>query len=383
MSIDTDQDFVYYNTTIQHNPNYRRDEPSPANTFDTRTDIVLQDPTKYYGSIMRFSIPAINIPISIWPILKFQPDINKSIYSFSMVYGENVVQEYINYFPTNSTATIPQSPVGKNQDNSSGYYFVYDYQHIVDMFNGALTVCLNNLKVLASPDLDNAVVPFFIWNESSSTVSLYCPLSSDPSYDTAQENHISIYFNNALVPLMQGFYYNSLGYVSPSGLDNLLLIRNNNNVNVVEVKNPDGSESEFYINYQMQYSAIDYWNDFQSLLLTTSMRITKEYSIPIGNNDGGNQTAQQNNYSIAMLSDYVVDTVNSAGGQSARFVYNAVTPYRLFEFTSSTPLKNFDLTLFWVDNNNNTYPLMITTGLQCSFKFIFIKKSIYKMGNRY
>lgn len=356
----SDPDIVFYNTSINHDPQFANGKPSPAVTNDQRTDIFLNRPQDYDVSIVRFSISGYEIPLQIAPIVKNQPDINKTTYAFTLSYNGTSISKNVTYVQQNDISPIPVSPVGELQDNNAGYYNIYDYQSLLDMFN----TTLNDIFIEFGPTFATAFPPFFVFDPVTSLISLYTNNASIPSYDVNVVQHIDIYFNDALTQLFRGFQYNNISL----GV-NQFYITNRQFTNIVIVN------AISYINTSQQFVALGGWSSLQSIQLLTQMPINYEGAPPVNNTGINGTNRYQNSYSIAILNDYIPDLLESAGNFNTKFIYNADFVYRWFNIMSANPLKQFDLQLYWFDNNGQSYPILLQSGQTCTFKFMFKKKN--------
>ena len=138
-------------------------------------------------------------------------------------------REFVEYLPLYPSVPAPSSPVGNAQDNTQGYYFVYDYDHIVTMFNATLIKCLNALKTIVGSALNDALYPFYVWNPMTSLVSIYFNTASIPTWDNGAigTDTLNLYFNNQMIRMMHSFYYSNLGINQPNGTDNLCIVESN------------------------------------------------------------------------------------------------------------------------------------------------------------
>jgi len=138
MNINCDPDNLYYDilvSNIQSNSNL----PVIVNYLDTRSIRLLRDTTDYALSIIRFTVSTSVIPVFIPVIQQNQPDINLSIYSFTLSYTDTIsgitydYQQYLEFIPQDLSAQLPKSPnlntPFKLQDNSTYYYFIYNYSY--------------------------------------------------------------------------------------------------------------------------------------------------------------------------------------------------------------------------------------------------------------
>ena len=185
----SNNDVVYYNLTIGNNDPQEAGiltyDSIPSN-IDAKNNLpIIQNPDDYYASIIRFTLPALNIPLITFLVQTEQPNINLGVYSFTICSGLNpnanppiltptttsgrVFVEFVPQviFPSSKT---PPSPVGIFQ-SVSPYYLLYDYEHFIKMWNTALKTAHNNLY---STDPNP---PYFYYTQSTQLISLFTQLS--------------------------------------------------------------------------------------------------------------------------------------------------------------------------------------------------------------
>ena len=151
-------DYVYYNATIINN---RTDDatfaltpsPDPPIRFnETRDAPLIKNANDYHFSIIRFTMNGANrdLPLFIPNIQTGQTNVNLTTYASAITYQAtwttNLGNITFNVSPT-STRLIYQpetvntvlaptpSPPTLKQDLSTRYYWVYTYQHMVDLVN--------------------------------------------------------------------------------------------------------------------------------------------------------------------------------------------------------------------------------------------------------
>lgn len=154
-------DYVYYNCDIINN---RTDDinqallasPDPQIRFnETRDTALIRDASQYDFSIIRFTMNGANkdLPLFIPNIAVGQSDVNKTNYYVSLAYQQtwntnlgaidfNIAPDptYVTYQAETQNpilAPTPRPPTTE-QDLSTRYYWVYTYQHWVDLVNEAL-----------------------------------------------------------------------------------------------------------------------------------------------------------------------------------------------------------------------------------------------------
>lgn len=120
-------DVVYYNLTIGNNDPQKAGKLTyasiPALLNANNNLPILHNPDDYYGSIIRFQIPAINLPLITFLVQTNQSDINLGVYSFTICENADPAvlaptrtsnPVFLNYVPQVilPASQIPPSPVG-------------------------------------------------------------------------------------------------------------------------------------------------------------------------------------------------------------------------------------------------------------------------------
>jgi len=162
----TEPDIVYYNADIIADAYDAAevlngiDRDPPIRFQETRSSPLIGDISKYMFSIIRFTMDGAgkDLPLFIPNINDSQPDINQTTYSITLEYTVYYVhpttaaneshlfraQRFIVYRPETVNAPLPNPPNSQNskgeflgQDLRGRYYFVYTYQHWLDLVNEA------------------------------------------------------------------------------------------------------------------------------------------------------------------------------------------------------------------------------------------------------
>ncbi len=151
-------DYVYYNADIINN---RTDDatfaltptPDPPIRFnETRDAPLIKNANDYHFSIIRFTMNGANrdLPLFIPNIQTGQADVNRTTYasaiSYQATWTTNLGATVFNVSPSATflqyvsetinavLAPVPAAPIVK-QDLSTRYYWVYTYEHMVDLVN--------------------------------------------------------------------------------------------------------------------------------------------------------------------------------------------------------------------------------------------------------
>jgi hypothetical protein len=281
--------------------------------------------------VVSFTVPGEDIPI----IQTF----SNSRFSVTMTYGGSTVQTFLVY---------------GFADNTLGNTDVFSYGQFLLILNTALTTCYNALKVL-QPGIPNASAPYMIYNSSSFLMTLVAPTSYDIYANLpSPPNSALLYFNNNLTQFFQSLLYIYNTVPAANGEDSQVVITNLRN-------NTSGG------NYLMveEFSCLENWNDFLSLVFISNLMPVNKESIPSSSGSG-----LTNANSI-----FIEFTPSIALGPEARgtLQYNA-NLYQIINMTTDQPLRTVDMQVFWKDRNQTLNPLRLAPGGSVQIKLGFRKK---------
>jgi len=373
-------DVIYYNLTIDSNSTGLGNQ-SVASIIAQNTYPILNNPSEYYGSIIRMSTPQFEIPNSYFdayvdPSTGLVPDVNRGVYQFTIQWGSVTPQGVITSIASNTQNVMwvqqdfTASPIPQNNQplTQSSYYFIYSYETIVARWNAALSLAYNAVQSAVGAPLVPNQPPFFLYDATTQLISLYSPQANSEYSDTGL-NFLQIFCNGILQPFINGFRY----FAFPDPVKNVMF-NIQSYPNQLTPVNQVTLNSIVYIKNTQNFQSLAYMNTLRSIQVTTSMPVVQENFYT----GSGTNALGQNLLLSSVLTDYIPDlTQGSQGGvASAQFIYNANSLYRIFCLTSNTPLYNFSCAIFWTDQYNNTWPLGLFTNQQISIKFMFIKKHL-------
>ena len=366
-------DNVYYNVTISNIENKDNYSPQPIEFSMTRNQSIIDDPSKYYCSIIRFSINGAEIPILSFPIQNGQTQTNPNLgqASVTLKYLNNVQQEYLIYLPS-SNYTAPPPPSSNPPHYTaydSPYYYIYEYQHYVDIINNALQVAYSLIPHPANkPGKPVCDAPYLIYDIEQQKFSM---VALRDYYDNAlpDNERIDIYFNFVLINDFQGFdvFWNH-STVSNNGMDVQIIIKDSNNNSYTPPSEPITYPSNYLINKQ-QYNAITALNIFNSIIISSNTLPVDSEFLSFKNNNG-------NNILFKTLTDFQ-PLLRSSGEFKGVFQY-IPTIYRLLDMNSTCSISYMDLKVFWSDRYGNIRPLFQPYGSACTIKILFVKKYLYQ-----
>lgn len=371
--VEDDGDRIYYNFIIGEKVD--RQPLFDAKFQQNLDEVFITNPSEYYISVVRFSIPCQNIPIFVPEIQSYpNTNLNNTVYSLSLEYnGFTSGETFIQFISGNPNSYVsPISTNSPNADTSSIYYWVYNFQAFIDMVNAAFQTAFMALNVSSGGLPLGAVAPYFEFDPSTQLISL---VAQRLFYDQTLLNPINIFMNYKLFVYFDGIEINYLGTGAnmylPNGKDVQLIVKDlkNNwyNPSFVAPATPP-----LYYKMTQNFPNLVTWNVFKSLQITSNMiPIREEYAPSLKDISGGSNTESQ-----VFLKDF--EPVLNNGGDSRGILYFVLDgPYQLINLVSTTPLTKLDITMYWVDRFGRKFLLQCPYNQVISVKVVFIKKSSY------
>jgi hypothetical protein len=355
------EDKIYYNVVIPYRPDSTGF--APAVFQEQLNQSILDRPSDYYMTIIRFSIPVQNIPIFIAEIQPFpNTNLNNTIYSVTLTYGANTSGQTFVQFVTqnpNATPSLPLTAFHPNADKTP-YYYIYEYTQFLSMVNATLATAFAALP--GSPVGSQA--PYFIFD--GQRLSLVAQIAY---YDQALPTPINIYMNYFLLTYFDGITTDFYGVGLVNGLDAKFLVRNDYN-NFYNPPNIAPVYPPLYYIMTQNYTALIDWNSFKSLSLVSNLIPIKQEFIPSSMPNQGFNLAVVN--SRGQLKDF--EPIFNNNENRTVVQYFPTGPYQLINMNSDDPLTKIDISIFWSDQFGNIYPLDIPFNQLATIKILFTRK---------
>jgi len=371
MNRNTDPTHVYFNVRIQNGDPNGSDKVCEYR--EQRTVPLVDNPSEYYFSCIRFNIPTSHIPLLIVPIQPFpNTDVHKTIYSVALSYGGYTAQQYVMWSPNEASLKksniisprLPLTSMNPYVNANDSYFYCRSYVHMMNLVNKALTDAFNDLFAHTTLPVGTQA-PFFTYEPATKLFTLH---AQEAMYDVNNSSPIDIYFNNDLFTLFGAFNHIKINN-SSNEMDNKILV----------TAFPDNSnvDSSGTILFTQEYSTVVSWIGFQSIVITSgTIPIESEgipSALPYFSNSNLQNTGQPTFLNI--VSDF--DALLDVGAQDFQtsMQYAPSGEYRLIDMKGTQPLTSFDIQAMWTDAFGGLHPIMIGPNESASFKFIFRKKS--------
>lgn len=349
------QDIKYFNALFVNDTNAYK----PAVSSNQMSQFVLDHAGEYYGSIIRFDIPASYIPIMSFDLKDEKSSSTEGIYGIGLTYDDGTLTQIavnLEWVPTTTTAAT-----------ISGRRWIYDYTDMMDMINTALQTAYDDLKGTYDP----GVAPWFEYDPTTELFTLY---TNENYVDGIATHPVKIWFNVYLYQLFQNLRW--LSNIKPNvpssafNQDYQLILKSTGNNFVANKKNPAGSTIANCYFARQPYNALYTWNTFKTLqIVSYNMPVTSEVS-PLEQDDGTFATSP-------ILQDYQLPSVL---GPDARSViqYAAAGPWRWFVLNGNDPLNRINFAINFTDQYGTVYPLFLVPGTSGALKMAFVRKKLWK-----
>ncbi len=403
-------DFIYYNGSVTNDQNQNANQNFIlAKFFDQRTQQILDKADDYLMSVVRWSIPTSTIPLAILEPLSFLPvppftsvntDPNLLAYAVGLSWfdGTNYVDfcSFLKYIPQNAningraTTTMPQTL------QNESYWYIYSYQHFLDMVNAAFLDCFTRLKLHfgAAP---GTLPPKILYDPVTNLYTLYVEDAyqaqslnggppGNPMPDERTNPNPNIRFGSrSAITVWLGLNLWDSNFIPGWNIDfagiNNLSSPDPDTGEVfskairVIVENNTGLPNTGFTSLKTEFPVISNTLAFANLILTSD-------TLPV-NYESINPTqafqSSATNRSLQIVSDFTYDIYSSTQAISGRLgIIYTPSVYRFTNLVSADPLIRVSLQAQFVDNLNVVHPIYLRSNSSFNFKLMFVKKNKIK-----
>jgi len=398
-------DQIYFDLVVS-NFQSTTTEPPVFYFNESRTIPFIYNPEEYYLSILRFTIETGSLPVfipSIKPSTPAAPQNNRdlTIYSLTLDWTDPVSlvsytsgETFVNFIPQDKAAIVPPPPSATSnglQNNSTGYYNVYNYIALTALIDLTFRTAYNALAAAlpGGVSLPTAYAPFLNWDTTSDCAILYGDVKGYaanyvPLAPPAPHNPIKIFWNAPLFGLFPTFPCKYKGY-SPT-----IAGRNFEfepfNVGSVDLDTIIPANTDDGTPTAPQYRAVKVYQDSSTTANfspITALVFTSN-TLPINPNQVSTPLVYNNAQQIVLggnnadFANIITDLVSDTGQYKPNVVYNPTAEYRLITLYGNRPLFNIDLQVYWRTKTGQLIPYRINSGEAITMKIAFLKKSAYK-----
>jgi hypothetical protein len=394
----TDADtHTYYDISIFNNDT-SGDMPVQLKFTEQRSGGALVDnPSDYYLSIVRFEIDSPSLPIFI-PQARLGT-LNDLIYSFGIetISTSNApttrFKKRIQYTPINPNITEPNP---SNENFSHKYYYISNVRQWLRMVNTCLQEVFDAMRasdsngddtLITTNSFASAKAPFFDYNSSSGLITLY---TTTQFFDTPDTARLRLFWNTPVNTLFGGFDVSvapiatSLLFDSTAPAEGVASVSHPSTYYQVNITNPNnkntitfGSSSTAFIQSTQTYPSMPMCSPIQNIVFSTSG------NLPVSNSQIGNPTIFKSDGDCAtqggadnispILTDFIVPLIR--GDEYKPKINYSPSEYRLLDMKGNAPLKSCDLQVYWKSKiDAKLHPFILGSQCGASCKIMFRRK---------
>lgn len=356
-------DNIYLNLSI-NNP-IVGDVDFPTNKIaiydESLTVPVLSDPSRYYASILRFSLPIDSVPLMLFPLnpLQNNPNLSRLVIgvqtaALPALPPTGAARQYVTYAPQSVNLPAPTPGAGPiffslNQVQDP-YYWIYSVDSFLSMINTALAAAF-----VGAGSPGGGAAPYYVYDSSTQLISLIVTATFIGAG--------ALIFMNA--PLR--VYLDSFRFISSGETLNSSSIYYHN-LNTL----PFGGVSPY--RFVEEYNAMDLWLDARKIVvLSNSLPFNPEASPVLTPTPNTNPSATY----LPILTDFIL-AFNNIADVSSIITYVPDAQYRLCDLNSHSPINRINIQFFWQSENGNLFPIYLTPSQGATVKLGFLHKDLYR-----
>lgn len=420
LSYQNTETIVYYNACVT-NRNQLDYTTIPAEYNQSLDSTLVDFPAKYDICVNRFTMSSQSIPFWACPIQLGQSNPNLTPYGINLSYTSPAPDKntytlpdyfYLEWLNPEISQPLYDGPVITKQIVENGYYWSYDKQDFIDMFNRKMADALSALYLgfitafPADPNPPANIEPY----EYRADLTLFVPNPQFPQlswseqynkfqivilpelFDTTitKDEGIKIYFNNPLYALLQ-FPSNANSYNRPAQVldaNKLLVVAADNFIAPSWYKyynNTSPVNPKLQLVVYSDHNTLGVFSPLQRIVFTSNTLTTKSENIQPAF-DPFTFTSPDSVSSLVaqkVLVDFQVDLFSTNDNNRDFIQFNqSVNNSRLIGLQNSMEgIKRIDLKAWWSDFNNNMYPIELYAGCSMDIKLALVPRAYIKCSN--
>ena len=407
-----DYDNVYYNADIinSKSTNSLNTNQDPVIAFqETRNIPIINNASNYEFSIIRIQINGAckNLPLMIPNIaigLDDNPtlDINLTTYTIGMSLSKTVSSVTTTYYssapiifvPENQTygsanfGFLPKPPL-VTQDIGSDYYFVYTYEHWVNLVNQTFITIFNQLEALVGSPLLTKV-PYMTYEPANGLFNIYYDASAFGGMQALNTNdeNMQLFSNNNFYGLFSSFESNFIDtdtyqiydFGANTNEPNVYIVENKLNTNIWIPNTFTGFPTLAPSYYKMAQNYVctnSFWNPISSIVFCSGQMpiVNENVSAPVRYGLSTTTDQLSNNFS-PIIADVALK-LQRAEDYTNLIFYEPSGEFRMASMLggSNGSLTNIDIQVYYKNRlDNKLYPIRMFNYSSVSMKMLFRKK---------
>jgi len=407
---------VYYNFDIINSRTVDEGLLRDPNTVfnETRDQPIISDCSKYYFSIVRFTMNGTgrDIPLFIPRVQIGQANPNLTVYSvgFRLEVEDTIngnqetntfnVNRFVEFSPQ-LLSSIPPAPPLQTQEAENPYYYIFTYEHWVDLVNQTYVNLFNDLQILydawrasfAPPAPQRNLTtkpPFMKYNSETSLFSIYYDSYGFGGADSTSFNLINnkeqftSFMNSNMWGLFGSFPADYMGgdvassnVVGQNNWSIRLDVKNQLETNVYKPL-PAPSTLSYYEMKQDFSTTGTLWSPVSSIVFVSNLIpvLNEGTAQPIRYGEGNVLSPTSSTSAFQPIITDISLPMNRADDYNNFVSYVPTAEYRLSTMSNSPQeVRNIDVQIYWKNRlNGQLYPLKLFNLSTVSVKIMFRRR---------
>jgi hypothetical protein len=407
---------VYYNFDIINAKTIDEGLVNDPNTVfnETRDQPIINDCSKYYFSIVRFTMNGTgrDIPLFIPRIRIGQANPDLTVYSvgFSLTVEDTIngsqevntfkVNKFIEFSPQLLSSVRPLQPPLTTQDVANPYYYVFTYEHWVNLVNQTYVELFNDLQILydawrgsfvpAPPQRDLITKPPFMkYHPESGLFSIFYDSYGFGGPDSASINltdekeQFTPFMNSNMWGLFGSFPAQYTGgdvattnVVGENNWSILLIVKNELDTN--KYTRPAPSSTVYYEMKQDFVSTGSLWSPVASIVFVSNLIpvLNEGTAQPIRYGEGNVLNSTSSSSAFQPIITDISLPLDRANDYNNFVSYVPTAEYRLSSMSNSPlDVRNIDVQIYWKNRlDGQLYPLKLFNLSSVSVKILFRRR---------
>ena len=351
---DLDPTHIYLNLLITTPRSFADHKDHVAKFSETRVAPLINNPSKYYLSCVRFALDCSQIPLMIMPMQT--GSMTNTIYGLRIV--NTAITPKVQYNAT--LQWTPEDPTATDEEARC----LWTYDFFVNMVNAAIHNATTSAGVHITDGMDPADLPSMTYDAGSQQFSI---AANRDIWDQASNSQWRLEFSNELSQVFPNFSY----LKRPDGYMGLKL-RSNAWASNIQTASISGAS---WVTITQVVPNLQAFNPCTSLvLLTQGINVNRE-AVSTPDDESAFKGGAGNN-SMSFLTDMLVPTNLGYEANRQKWVFYNANPYRLTDIHDTTPLSRIDVQIKWCDIYGKMRDLKLPPGSSSTIKLLFRRKTL-------
>lgn len=380
-------DYVYVDLAIiNHRTDRTMFESNPFCQFAEKSNTpIIANPSNYKLAVKNFSLDGVTKNLPILHFFTNTSSTTQGIYSVTLECDINgttyTQQQYLTFVPQRDDLQQPlQTSVGDQ------FYQVYSIQHMIRMFNDALSngfATLRNTLVSnnENPQIGTNERPFLAYDSISNLISCYATVSGFGNQNQLSERW-RLYLNQSSYNMLSNLPWKYKGLDQGRDFEIIMDTEGDRNIVSVDRSAIGGHSASPYYQISQEFQALGSdWSPVQSIVVESqNMNIypaIQTAPVEYGNSIIGPQGQSARDHAQNIITEFSIDKTSPCAWQQNLEFYASEFTFLTVYSTDHKPLREIRVKFYYRDRfSNDLVPLDMPNHSTANLGLIFQKRTV-------